>query len=29
MEGKNWYTTDEQAYNDRVFQCAEDVRLGL
>ena len=29
VEGKNWYTTDEQAYNDRVFQCAEDVRLGL
>jgi len=29
MEGRNWYTTDEQAYNDRVFQCAEDVRSGL
>ena len=29
MEGRNWYTTDESDYNDRVFQCAEDVRLGL
>jgi hypothetical protein len=29
MEGRNWYTTDESAYNERVFQCAEDVRLGL
>jgi hypothetical protein len=29
MEGRNWYTTDEQAYNDRVFQCAEEARSGL
>lgn len=29
MEGKNWYATDESDYNERVFQCAEDVRLGL